>query len=103
MIRTISIFKDSRYGWEHVYIHAEGEQGDKTALDYSDNHIRLSTAVQIDFPEVDKTEALKKELELIDKAEKTIAAEYQLKLTSLQNKRNDLLSISHDGGNNNQE
>jgi len=98
MIRTISIFRDAKYGWEHAYIHADGETGDKTVLDGSDSHIRLSKAVEIDFSEADKNEILQKELELIDKAEKTIAAEYQLKLTALQNRRNDLLSISHDGG-----
>ena len=93
---TVSLFKSAKYGWTLAHIHEHNDTTIETALDGSDDHIRLSKAVQIDFPEVDKNEILQKELELIDKAEKTIAAEYQLKLTALQNRRNDLLSISHE-------
>lgn len=106
MIKTISLFKNT-YGRHLVVVHdddCDDLYGKGLCFaDGTDEYIRLAKAIEVDFIEIDKTAILQKELELIDKAEKTIAAEYQLKLTALQNRRNDLLSISHDGGDNNQE
>ncbi len=64
------------------------------------DYIRLTEYVEVDFQERDKGEVVQEEIAELDKMADEIRAKATEGLTNIQRRKEELLAIEHDGGNN---
>lgn len=85
----IARYKNNEYGFEFI----NEFYPDLNSI--PESWIQISEPVEVEFSPINNEESLKVELAILDKQEKTILAETEVKLNAIRKRKSKLLSIEY--------
>ena len=88
-----AIYRNVEYGTESVFEVCD-------FMENMDDHVRVSEAVEIEFPMISNDSVVKKQVEALNNLKKEVQAECEVKLQTIDNKIGELLALTHDGDSN---
>lgn len=85
--------KNVRFGYEIICIlDADGN----IPYGYNDNeHVAVSSPLDVEFTDLSSEDVIKKQIELIDKQIKQVNADCEASITALTGRKQELLAITH--------
>lgn len=82
---------------KHGFIHAVNDVGG--CYEDDPDYVRITEYIEVDFPELPKDEIVSKQVENLDKEIESTKEEAMKKVAMLQQKKQELLAITHEVNN----
>ena len=91
MKKKVVLMRNMEYNFESVVFASKGND----LSYYGDEYVQLSEILEIDFPELDKEESIKKQVAVLDKQITKVMADSEVQITKLKARKQELLAITH--------